>query len=327
MAFNPWIPITELSISYPDFQWGAVANPDEIDINNSEIVGKLNNLINKVNERFSAIELPYPNGSIINRHYANGSIDNVKISETANISQSKINNTAGWITNITNASNSLSTEAKNNSIEALNSATLSFNRSNEAYNIAEVSLQNSNTALTESYNASVTANSAVNTASNAVFVAEQAVNKAQSMVGNTEILYDVYTIINSDNGDGTFSYKNTLDQVFVGIITPEGNQRFQLTKNYFPGLNRIEGIINDTLIRTMASGGLYEVGEQSIPSNLVDLMPVSNGTEVTFKYYMQLSLGGKHALSHSVYSEDALITLKPNEPSEWYSGQMLLREV
>ena len=44
MAFSPWVLITELSISYPDFQWGAVANPDEIDINNSEIVGKLNNL-------------------------------------------------------------------------------------------------------------------------------------------------------------------------------------------------------------------------------------------------------------------------------------------
>ena len=327
MAFNPWILITELAISYPDFQWGAVANPDEIDINNSEIVSKINLISSKMNTMFSSLEVPYPDGSVVNRHYANGSIDNVKISETANISQSKINNITGWITNITNASNSLSTEAKNNSIEALNSATLSFNRSNEAYNIAELSLENSNTALTESYNANDYANSAITTANNAVFVAEQAVNKAQSMVGNTEILYDVYIIINSDNGDGTFSYKNTSDEVFIGTITPEGNQRFGLTKNYFPGLNRIECIINDTLIRTMASGGLYEVGEYSVPSNFVDLMPVGNGTEITFKYYMQLSLGGKHALSHSIYSDDALITLKPNEPSEWYSGQMLLREV
>lgn len=83
MAFSPWIPITELSISYPDFQWGAVANPDEIDINNSEIVGKLNNLINKVNARFSATELPYADGSVITRHLLDKSVTSPKIADNA----------------------------------------------------------------------------------------------------------------------------------------------------------------------------------------------------------------------------------------------------
>jgi len=146
MAFSPWIPITELSISYPDFQWGAVANPDEIDINNSEIVGKLNNLINKVNARFSATELPYADGSVITRHYADGSIIDSKISATANISQTKINSTTGWI------STSLSTANSN--------ATLAVNTANSAETKADSAVTTATSAEAKADNAVSTANSA-----------------------------------------------------------------------------------------------------------------------------------------------------------------------
>lgn len=146
MAFSPWIPITELSISYPDFQWGAVANPDEIDINNAEIVGKLNNLINKVNARFSVTELPYADGSVITRHYADGSIIDSKISATANIAQTKINSTTGWI------STSLST-ANANATLAVNTANSAETKANSAVNIA-------NSAEAKADNAVSTANSA-----------------------------------------------------------------------------------------------------------------------------------------------------------------------
>lgn len=341
MAFSPWIPITELSISYPDFQWGTVANPDEIDINNAEIVGKLNNLINKVNARFSATELPYADGSVITRHYADGSIVDSKISATANIAQTKINSTTGWIsTSLLNANNNAtlavttanSAETKANS--AVATATSAESKADDAVSVAgnaqalaQNSLDISNLALNTSNTALDTSQQASVTAGQAVIRAEQAVVDAQSLVGNTEIFCDVYTIINSNNGDNTFSYKNTADEVFTGVITPEGNQRFELTSNYFTGLNRVEAVINDSLIRSSASGGLIEVGEAGVPTNLVDLMPLGAGTEVTFKYYMQISLGGAHALSHGAYSKDALIKVMPTSPESWYAGQILLREV
>ena len=146
MAYSPWTNISELSISYPDFQWGAVANPDEIDINNSEIVGKLNNLINKVNARFSATELPYADGSVITRHYADGSIVDSKISATANIAQTKINSTTGWI------STSLSTANDN--------ATLAVNTANSAETKADSAVATATSAETKADNAVSTANSA-----------------------------------------------------------------------------------------------------------------------------------------------------------------------
>lgn len=146
MAFSPWVLITELSVSYPDFQWGAVANPDEIDINNSEIVGKLNNLINKVNARFSATELPYVDGSIITRHYADESIIDSKISVTANIAQTKINSTTGWI------STSLDTANDN--------ATLAVNTANSAETKANSAVTTATSAEAKADNAVATANSA-----------------------------------------------------------------------------------------------------------------------------------------------------------------------
>ena len=146
MAFSPWVLITELSVSYPDFQWGAVANPDEIDINNSEIVGKLNNLINKVNARFSATELPYADGSIVTRHYTDESIIDSKISVTANIAQTKINSITGWI------STSLDTANTN--------ATLAVNTANSAETKADSAVTTATSAEAKADNAVSTANSA-----------------------------------------------------------------------------------------------------------------------------------------------------------------------
>lgn len=133
MAYNPWVRVSELSISYPSFQWGAIANPDEININNSEIVNKLNSLINKFNEMFSFDELPYPDGCVKTRHYADGSIIDSKISITANIAQDKINSITGWI------SNSLDT-ANNDAILALNTANSAEEKANNALTVANNAL-------------------------------------------------------------------------------------------------------------------------------------------------------------------------------------------
>lgn len=280
-------------------------------------------------------------GAITNIKLADEAITDAKVSPTANIAQTKINSTTGWISTSLGTANDTATLAVNtaNSAEtkansAVATATSAESKADDAVSVAgnaqalaQNSLDISNVALNTSNTALDTSLQASDTASRAVIRAEQAVVDSQSLVGNTEIFCDVYTIINSNNGDNTFSYKNTADEVFTGVITPEGNQRFELTSNYFTGLNRIEAVVNDSLIRSSASGGLIEVGEAGVPTNLVDLMPLGAGTEVTFKYYMQISLGGAHALSHGAYSKDALIKVMPTSPESWYAGQILLREV
>lgn len=198
MAFSPWIPITELSISYPDFQWGAVANPDEIDINNAEIVGKLNNLINKVNTRFSATELPYADGSVITRHYADGSIVDSKISTTANIAQTKINSITGWI------STSLSTANSN--------ATLAVNTANSAETKA-------NSAVTTATSAEAKADNAVSTANSAQAKAITAdANATTSLESTNALVSDYSTKIDIINA-GIASIAEKVDKSYIdGLI-------------------------------------------------------------------------------------------------------------
>ena len=198
MAFSPWIPITELSISYPDFQWGAVANPDEIDINNAEIVGKLNNLINKVNARFSATELPYADGSVITRHYADGSIVDSKISTTANIAQTKINSITGWI------STSLSTANSN--------ATLAVNTANSAETKA-------NSAVTTATSAEAKADNAVSTANSAFISAGDASTDANGALVAANALTEDYSAKLPVIEAGIASIAEKVDKSYVdGLI-------------------------------------------------------------------------------------------------------------
>lgn len=109
--------------------------------------------------------------------------------------------------------------------------------------------------------------------------------------GDTLIKEEVFTIINADNGDGTFTYSDN-NRLYQGIITDEGYQVFYLNKGqYTPGLNRIEVIINDTLRRSSSSGGLIEIDPVS-----VGVSPEGNGAEITIKYYERIGLTGEHNL-------------------------------
>jgi len=107
--------------------------------------------------------------------------------------------------------------------------------------------------------------------------------------GDTLIKEEVFTIVEADNGDGTFTYSDN-NKLYQGIITDEGYQVFYLNKGqYTPGLNRIEVIINDTLRRSSASGGLIEIDPVS-----VGISPEGNGAEITIKYYERIGLSGEH---------------------------------
>jgi len=103
--------------------------------------------------------------------------------------------------------------------------------------------------------------------------------------GDTIIKIEVFEIVSGNLGDGTFSYKDSDGVVHVQPLAEDGSQYFTLQKGrYTLGENRIEAIINDTLIRSVASGGLTEID----PSNIRLNDPQGAGAEITFKYFERI---------------------------------------
>jgi len=110
--------------------------------------------------------------------------------------------------------------------------------------------------------------------------------------GDTSISIEVFTIVSSDNGDGTFTYNNGTADI-VGQLTAEGHQVFTLANGtYDLGQNRVEAYVNDTLHRSAASGGLAEIS----PNKVALTQPEDAGAEITIKYYERISLGGEQSI-------------------------------
>lgn len=217
---------------------------------------------------------------------------------------------------------------------AVNIANIAEGKSDVAIAIAESAVNQAGIATNIASTAEETANEAALTVADAVIdvnlavtAAQQAVILAQSNVGNTEIKTDVFTITTADNEDGTFTYDdNGVSK--TGVITVEGYQKFALNSEYYVGLNRIKAIVNDSLTRSVASGGLIEVGVESELSNEIILTaPIAAGSEISFEYYKQLSLGGVHAMNHNIGSSDPLIYMGETEPPVTYPGQIFLKVV
>lgn len=102
--------------------------------------------------------------------------------------------------------------------------------------------------------------------------------------GDTVIKEEVFTILTSNNGDGTFTYSKDGRQV-ISQLTIEGYQVFHLTQGtYELNTNRVEVIINDTLRRSVVSGGIVELSKNSF----VLTSPEENGAEITVKYYERI---------------------------------------
>lgn len=108
--------------------------------------------------------------------------------------------------------------------------------------------------------------------------------------GDTNRIEEVFTIVTADNGDGTFTYTSKTGPV-MGTLTEEGTQVFALQQgSYSTGQHRVEIIINDTLRRSVASGGLIEISETSVGLT----SPEGAGAEITIVYYERLGFAAEY---------------------------------
>ncbi len=181
--------IAPLILSYPDFILGQMIDPEEFDQNNTEIVTKVNETIDVVNlhtEEITVVD-EKADGAVVTANSAETKADNAVT--TANMANTKADNAV-----------SIANTADTKSDQAIGTANAASTLSNDTQTIVQDAL----TSL-----------------ENAINRAEQAVIDAQNAVGNTEIKYDVYTIVNSDNGDGTFTY-NDGEVDIIGTLTPSG---------------------------------------------------------------------------------------------------------
>ena len=108
--------------------------------------------------------------------------------------------------------------------------------------------------------------------------------------GDTIIRYEVFTIVNANNGDGTFTYKDKANTQSKGALTVEGYQVFTFKKGVYDlGLNRVECLVGDTLHRSVESGGLAELNSTQVSLTI----PEGNGAEITFKYFERIGITGE----------------------------------
>jgi hypothetical protein len=111
--------------------------------------------------------------------------------------------------------------------------------------------------------------------------------------GDTVIHIEVFEIVSGNLGNGTFSYKDSDGVVHIQPLAEDGSQYFTLQKGrYTLGENRIEAIINDTLIRSVASGGLTEIDSSNIRLN----DPQGAGAEITFKYFERIGFAPNNGI-------------------------------
>jgi len=107
--------------------------------------------------------------------------------------------------------------------------------------------------------------------------------------GDTLIVYEVFTIVNSNLGNSTFSYRDKNNTLIIGTLGISGNQIFTLQQGtYDLGQNRINLTVNDTLQRSVASGGLDEID----PTHIALTSPEGVGAELTIQYFERIGITG-----------------------------------
>lgn len=261
------VAIERLTISYPDFVLNTTLDPEQFDTNNAEIVAKVNEIVDL-----------FTNG-LQSENIADGAVIDSKIGERS------ISYTAP-------------TDDVVNLSEFINGVAYKLN---QVIGIGSWR-SNPNLSLQDAYYHVNSTSNPHNVTANQINTYTKEEIDAYMRGGDTRIKYEVFTIVTSDNGDGTFTYSDSDGNQYTGVLTADGYQRFNLQLgDYVIGENRIEAMINDTLHRSAVGGGLRE-----IDTTVVEVLAEGNGAEITIKYYETIGLTGEHAITHTEGGSDEI---------------------
>jgi len=112
-----------------------------------------------------------------------------------------------------------------------------------------------------------------------------------SLVKDSKIVTENYTITSVDTANKTFSYTLESGDVRNSVIDDTKGFIFELENgSYQPERNQVEAVIDDILLRSKASGGLVEVSE--IKVGIKD--PLVVGQEITLKYITTFRIGNPY---------------------------------
>lgn len=252
--------ITELVISYPDFKWNEIIDPEEFDTNNNEIVTKVNEVIGELN---------LLNDKLISTEDGNSGADNIKVTPINGIVGETIQSVLEGLKAISDELDSKKTDKSAIYLKAEIDDKISTLQS--TINIHKSSSDHDNRYYTKSE------------------------LTPWLRGGDTNIKEEVFIITNPDNGDGTFSYSSDGNN-YIGILTEEGYQVFDLQKGHYePNLNRIYVIVGDTLRRSAVSGGIIELTNTSFALTAVE----GAGAEITAVYYERLGMSAEYNIKLS----------------------------
>lgn len=251
--------INNLSISYPDFVLNTTIEPDQIDTNNLEIVTKINAFINEYNA-LTASKIPVVSVAGLTGVNLQAIIESLKTY----------------------------TDAKDTLLQGLITTLNTYVDTKDG--VLQGNIDSNFSGLMATINThKLDTSNPHNVTATQLGVYTKAELDPFLRGGDTIIKYDVYTIVNGNLGNGTFTYKDTSDNVHTGTINAQGHQTFTLRNGmYTLGQNRIECTINDTLQRSVASGGLFE----DSPTTVTLTQPEGNGAEITFKYFERIGILG-----------------------------------
>ena len=288
------MPLTYFEISYPNFTLGSIIDPEEANQNNYEIVTKINSLVTFVNTNEANI------ANLTTIKADNTYVDN-KFNELAGVdrtTQTVKSNADNLISHKTSGDHDTRYYTKTQ----LDGGQLD----NRYYTETEINSKLSTVNYSILANSSALNTHKTSTDHDSRYYTKQELS-SWAKGGDTIIKREVFTIVNNDNLDGTFTYIDGDGVEHLGVIGVDGEQIFTLHKGFYePGTERLEIIINDTLHRTATSGGLVEISSTEIAITT----PEQNGAEITVKYYERLGVGGIANLEYG--------STMPTKQSMWF---------
>lgn len=332
--------IIELRIPYPDFKMGDMIDPEQHDMNNLYLQSKINELVSLVNQFTGDVSGAQAGAEIISLkpippftqnkiqtfletlvarlQSISASTSGAQFIGSAPIAGVTGSNVLDQLRNIvaqlvvergridtTNTRLDGRIDTTNTRIDGLTTRmTTAESNINNRYTKAEI------TSLLTPINASITAlQTGLATHNHDARYMTRDELKPFLGGGNTKITIDVFTILSSDPVAKTFTYRNGAGTVFTGALVENGGQEFTLSSTYSMNSNYISAIVNDTLHRSVASGGLKEISTNKV----VLTYPEAIGAEITFNYFSNVGITGEHSVIYG--------TLKP-APSQnkfiWY---------